>query len=40
MSSKLLSILALVALVCIIGLVTVQVLELMHYTAPVSVWPN
>jgi hypothetical protein len=35
-----LSVLVLVAALCLIGLVTVQYLELAHYSAAPSVWPQ
>lgn len=38
-SSKVLSILVVVALICFAALVTLQVIELVHYGADPSVWP-
>lgn len=40
MSSKLLSILVLVAAVCVLSLITMQVLELTHYSAAPTVWAH
>ena len=38
-SSKIASVLAIVATVCFVVLITLQVLELMHYSAAPSAWP-
>ena len=38
-STKILSILAIVATLCFAVLVVLQVVELTHYSAPPSVWP-
>lgn len=38
-SFKILSILALIALLCFIGVITLQVMELNYYVAAPSVWP-
>ncbi|HPG00623.1 MAG TPA: hypothetical protein PLE77_11180 [Kiritimatiellia bacterium] len=39
-SSKIASWLAIVATVCFIVLITLQVLELMHYSGDPSAWPK
>lgn len=39
LSSKLLTILTLVACVCMIGVLVLQSLELVHYGAEPSLWP-
>lgn len=36
---KILGVLAILATLCIGGLVTLQVLEFQHYKAPPSLWP-
>ena len=40
MSSKVLTVLTLVATLCVIGLVVLQYLEMSFYSAAPSVWPN
>ncbi len=39
MSTKVLGVLSLVATLCFVALITLQVLELLYYRAVPSVWP-
>ncbi len=39
-SSKLASVLALIATLCFVATIVLQALELSHYGAPPSVWPT
>ena len=38
--STLLGVLTLLAVLCFVALIALQVMELMHYSAPESLWPS